>query len=99
MHVRLLHHGCYHTNILHNQLCCKRNSVVQEAVLLVADMSGVGGCKDVLPIKNFCDESEPTTEAGILVYRALQEALYAAIDHLRRSPEMLNPNQRDAEIC
>lgn len=73
----------------------KRNSVVQE----VADMSGVGGRKDVLPIKNFCDESEPTTEAGTLVYRALQEALYAAIDHLRRSPEMLNANQRDAEIC
>ena len=65
----------------------------------VADVSGVGGRKDVLPIKNFCDESEPTAEAGILVYRTLQEALYAAIDHLRRSPEMLNPNQRDAEIC
>ncbi|KAL0033092.1 hypothetical protein WJX79_002778 [Trebouxia sp. C0005] len=65
----------------------------------VADISGVGGRKDVLPIKNFCDESEPTAEAGILVFRALQEALYAAIDHLRRSPEMINPNQKDAEIC
>lgn len=65
----------------------------------VADVSGVGGRKDVLPIKNFCDESEPTAEAGILVYRTLQEALYAVIDHLRRSPEMLHPNQRDAEIC
>ncbi len=95
MHVRLLPHGCYHTNILHHQLCCKRRSVVQE----VADVSGVGGRKDVLPIKNFCDESEPTAEAGILVYRTLQEALYAVIDHLRRSPEMLHPNQRDAEIC
>ncbi|KAL0025651.1 hypothetical protein WJX77_001097 [Trebouxia sp. C0004] len=30
----------------------------------VAHTSGVGGRKDVLPIKNFCDESEPTTEAG-----------------------------------
>ena len=45
-------------------------TVLQE----VAETSGVGGQKDVLPIKNFCNESEPTTEAGILVYRALQEA-------------------------
>ncbi len=64
----------------------------------VAETSGVGGRKDVLPIKNFCDESEPTMEAGVLVYRALQEALYAAMDHLRRSSEMLNQNQRDAEL-
>ena len=90
-----MHHECCHTSILDHQLCCKEHDNVQE----VADMSGVGGRKDLLPIKNFCDESEPTTEAGILVYRALQEALYAAIDHLRRSPEMLKPNQRDAEIC
>ena len=50
--------------------------------------AGVGGQKDILPIKNLCDESKPTIEASILVLSALQHALYAATDYLRECEAM-----------
>ena len=52
------------------------------------DSSGVGGRKDILPIKNLCKETAPTAEARLLVCRALQQALYAAVDYLRECDEM-----------
>ena len=47
------------------------------------DSSGVGGRKDILPIKNLSSETAPTVEARVLVCRALQQALYAAVDYFR----------------
>ena len=47
------------------------------------ETSGVGGRKDILPIKNLCKEMAPTAEVRVLVCRALQQALYAAVDYLR----------------
>ena len=52
------------------------------------DSSGVGGSKDILPIKNLSEGTTPTAEARVLVCRALQQALYAAIDHLRECDDM-----------
>jgi hypothetical protein len=43
----------------------------------------VGGQKDILPIKNFSSEAAPTLEASMLMLKALQQALYAAMDYLR----------------
>lgn len=42
--------------------------------------AGVGGRKDILPVKNFSEEMEPTAEVSVLMCRALQQALYAAED-------------------
>ena len=52
------------------------------------DSSGVGGRKDILPIKNLSSETAPTAEASVLVCRALQQALYAAVDYLRECDDM-----------
>ena len=52
------------------------------------ETSGVGGRKDILPIKNLSQETAPSVEAGMLVCRALQQALFAAVDYLRESDEM-----------
>ena len=60
--------------------------------------SGVGGLKDILPIKNLSTETRPTPEAGVLVCRALQQALYAAVDYLRRC-NSLNPSEEDCELA
>ena len=57
----------------------------------------MGGQKDILPIKNLSEETQPTPEAGVLVCRALQQALYAAVDHLREHEE-LNPSEEDSEL-
>ncbi|KAL3136881.1 hypothetical protein ABBQ32_006493 [Trebouxia sp. C0010 RCD-2024] len=47
------------------------------------------GRKAILPMKNRSDEMGPTAEARVLVCRALQPALYAAIDHLRECDDMV----------
>ena len=52
------------------------------------DTSGVGGRKDILPIKNLSNETAPTAEARVLVCRAVQQALYAAVDYLRECNDM-----------
>ena len=57
----------------------------------------MGGRKDILPIKNLSEETQPTLEAGVLVCRALQQALYAAVDYLREQEE-LNPREEDSEL-
>ena len=60
------------------------------------ESSGVGGRKDILPIKNLSKEMTPTTEAGVLVCRAIQQALFAATDYLREcEPDM---NATDEEL-
>ena len=56
----------------------------------------MGGRKDILPIKNLSEETRPTLEAGVLVSRALQQALYAATDYLREREEM-DPSE-DSEL-
>ena len=61
------------------------------------ERSGVGGRKDILPIKNLSTETRPTPEAGVLVCRALQQALYAAVDYLREYDEM-NLSEEDSEL-
>ncbi|KAK9815947.1 hypothetical protein WJX72_012472 [[Myrmecia] bisecta] len=48
----------------------------------VATLAGVGGTKDVFPVKSFSHEYEPNYEVGILLFRALEHALYAATDYL-----------------
>lgn len=53
----------------------------------LVNSSGVGGRKDILPIKN-SSEAAPTAEARVLVCRALQQALYAAVDYLRECDDM-----------
>lgn len=68
--------------------------IVQE----LEETSGVGGRKDILPIKNLSKETAPTPEAGVLVCRALQQALYAAVDHLRECDEM-DTSGEDAELA
>ena len=47
-----------------------------------AGLSGVGGTKDVFPVKSFSQEIEPTIPVSILLLRALQHALYSAVDYL-----------------
>ena len=47
------------------------------------DSSGVGGPKDIMPIKNFSEGMASSAEVRVLVCRAPQQALYAAVDHLR----------------
>ena len=61
------------------------------------DRSGVGGCKDILPIKNLSKEITPTPEASVLVCRALQQALYAAVDYLRGRDDM-ETSEEDSEL-
>lgn len=50
--------------------------------------AGVGGQKDILPIKNLSNETAPSVEASMLMLRALQQAQYAAMDHLREYVDM-----------
>jgi len=50
-----------------------------------ANLSGVGGTKDVFPLKSFSQEVTPTVPVSILMMRALQQALYAADDYLEGS--------------
>ena len=54
------------------------------------ESSGVRGRKDILPIKNLCKEMHMahTAEARVLICRAVQQALYAAVDYLRECDEM-----------
>ena len=47
-----------------------------------AAQSGVGGTKDVFPIKSFSQESRPTIPLSILIMRTLEQALFAAEDYL-----------------
>ncbi len=60
------------------------------------ESSGVGGRKDILPIKNLSNETTPTSEASALVCRALQQAQYAAVDYLRECDEM--DKSEDSEL-
>ena len=62
------------------------------------ESSGVGGRKDILPIKNLSQETTPTAAAGVLVFRALQQALYAAADYLGECDEMQSC-ESDAELA
>lgn len=50
--------------------------------------AGVGGQKDTLPIKNLSNEGAPTLKGSILILKALQQALYAAMDYLRECDDM-----------
>ena len=50
-----------------------------------SELSGVGGTKDVFPVKSYSQESTPTLPVTILILRALQQALYAAEDYLEGS--------------
>ena len=61
------------------------------------ESSSVGGRKDILPIKNLTEETHPTREASVLVCRALQQAMYAAVDYLREREEM-HPSEEDSEL-
>ena len=55
-------------------------------MLLIAqeleETAGVGGQKDILPVKSLSDEGGPTTEVSALMCRALQQALFAAEDYV-----------------
>lgn len=75
----------------HDQTCGVR------AVQDLEESSGVGGRKDILPIKNLSKETEPTPEAGVLVCRALQQALYAAVDYLREC-DYMDTSEEDSEL-
>lgn len=77
--------------ILHGQ------SHVLHCVQDLEESSGVGGRKDILPIKNLSKETEPTPEAGVLMYRALQQALYAAVDYLREC-DYMDTSEEDSEL-
>ena len=57
----------------------------------------MGGRKDILPIKNLSNETEPTPEAGVLMCRALQQALYAAVDYLRER-DYMDTSEEDSEL-
>lgn len=48
----------------------------------LACLSGIGGTKDIFPMKAFSNEYEPTHDIGILLFGGLQHALYAAEDYL-----------------
>ena len=60
-------------------MCLSAESFLQE----LEGTAGVGGRKDILPIKNFSSEAAPTVEASMLMLKALQQALYAAMDYQR----------------
>ena len=60
-------------------MCLSAETCLQE----LEGTAGVGGQKDILPIKNFSSEAAPTAEASMLMLKALQQALYAAMDYLR----------------
>lgn len=53
-------------------------SAVQE----LEETSGVGGRKDILPVKNLSSELGPTTELTALMCSTLQQCLYAAEDYI-----------------
>lgn len=61
------------------------------------EASGAGGRKDILPIKNLTKETAPTPEAGVLVCRALKEALCPAVDYLKECVDM-GASCKDAEL-
>ena len=54
-------------------------------VQVVGEVSGVGGIKDVFPIKNLTQDetSEGLNAIQVLTLRLLQNALYAASDYLQ----------------
>jgi len=59
----------------------------------------VGGQKDILPVKNLNSETAPTLEAGVLMLKALQQALYAAMDYLRECDDMdTGSTEAEAEV-
>ena len=47
--------------------------------------AGVGGRKDILPVKSLSNEMGPTTEISALMCTALEQALYAAEDYVTES--------------
>ncbi|BDA43870.1 probable interferon-induced protein 44 [Coccomyxa sp. Obi] len=59
-----------------------KNQRVMSHMREVAETSGIGGTKDVFPIKNFTGEYKPDKAVGILILHALQHGLYAAVDYL-----------------
>lgn len=76
---------CLHCTLL---LCVAASCLKRIGLQELKHSSGVGGRKDILPIKNLSDETAPIAEAGVLVCRALQQALYAAVDYLRECEDM-----------
>lgn len=46
------------------------------------ETAGVGGRKDILPVKSLSNEMGPTTELSALMCTALEQALYAAEDYV-----------------
>ncbi|KAL3132022.1 Interferon-induced protein 44-like [Trebouxia sp. C0010 RCD-2024] len=46
------------------------------------ETAGVGGRKDILPVKSLSNEMGPTTELSALMCKALEQALYAAEDYV-----------------
>ena len=61
--------------------------------------AGVGGQKDILPIKNLSNETAPSVEARMLMLRALQQALYAAMDYLRECGDVKTSSVDTEVIC
>ncbi|KAK9815950.1 hypothetical protein WJX72_012481 [[Myrmecia] bisecta] len=53
----------------------------------VTMLAGVGGTKDVFPVKSFSHEYEPQYEAGVLLFHAIKHALFAATDYISELPE------------
>ena len=60
------------------------------------DSSGVGGLNDIYPIQNLSREAKVSVEAGMLLCRALQAALYAAVDYLQDQPDTMEPDATSA---
>ena len=46
--------------------------------------AGVGGRKDILPVKSLSSETGPNINISALVCTALQEAIYCAEDYVRQ---------------
>lgn len=46
------------------------------------ETAGVGGRKDILPVKNLSNEMGPTTELSALMCKALEQCLFAAEDYI-----------------
>ena len=87
----------YNPDTLVLLMVCHCTTCLLCSVQDLEESSGVGGRKDILPIKNLSEETQPTPEAAVLVCRALQQALYAAVDYLREYDEM-SPSEADSEL-
>lgn len=49
----------------------------------LASESGLGGAKDIFPVKSYSSETEPAAQVAVLLFGAIRHALFAATDFLR----------------